>query len=162
MGTSVTIFLPASDAVPERPEWMPEEALAGSGSVLLMDDEELVRVAASAMLEFLGYTVATAQDGAEMLACYREASDLGRPFDLVIMDLTIPGGMGGLEGIKELLAFDPRAKAIVSSGYSNDPVMARFQAYGFVGVVPKPYRVEDLRRTLQGVLVREGSGPKGA
>jgi signal transduction histidine kinase/CheY-like chemotaxis protein len=152
LGTSVTIFLPATEANIQEEFVLPDEDLAVTGSVLVMDDEEVVRAAATAMLEFLGYTTETAVDGAEMLARYQAAQERGEPFDLVIMDLTIPGGMGGVEGIKELLALDPSAKAIVSSGYSNDPVMANHQAYGFVGVVPKPYRIGDLDRAIRNVL----------
>jgi len=122
--------------------------------VLLMDDEEIVREASRAMLEHLGYTVDTARDGQEMLERYREALDRQAPYDLVIMDLTIPGGMGGQEAIKELLAMDVHARAIVSSGYSNDPVMANYRSFGFVGVVPKPYRVSDLSRALKQIPAR--------
>jgi PAS domain S-box-containing protein len=154
MGTLVTIFLPATEAEPQRAECLLEEPGMGSGSVLVMDDEEIVRTVATAMLEFLGYSVETARDGVEMLARYKAAWERGAAFDLVIMDLTIPGGMGGAEGIKALLAFDPQAKAIVSSGYSNNPVMANYQAYGFAGVVPKPYQIDDLRRALLSVLVK--------
>jgi PAS domain S-box-containing protein len=154
MGTLVTIFLPATEAVSRTLDPIPEAARAGSGAVLVMDDEEIVRAAAAAMLEVLGYAVDTAEDGAEMLARYKSAWQRGAPYELVIMDLTIPGGMGGVEAIKELLAFDPQAKAIVSSGYSNDPVMANHQAYGFMGVVPKPYQIGELRRALQHAPVK--------
>jgi two-component system cell cycle sensor histidine kinase/response regulator CckA len=154
LGTLVTIFLPATETVPQSVGCLETEVRAGSGSILVMDDEEIVRSAATAMLEYLGNTVETAKDGVEMLARYRAAWDRHEPFDIVIMDLTIPGGMGGVEGIKELLAFDPNAKAIVSSGYSNDPAMANHRAYGFAGVVPKPYQIEDLQRALQSVLAK--------
>jgi len=152
MGTTVTIFLPATDAQPASLEAAPEDTVAKACSVLIMDDEEIVRAAVSAMLEFLGCQVETATDGAEMLALYRQAMDQGGRFDLVIMDLTIPGGMGGVEAVRELLRIDPEAKALVSSGYSNDPVMANYKAYGFAGVVPKPYRIGELNRALASIL----------
>jgi CheY-like chemotaxis protein len=156
LGTSVTFFLPATEKEPERAERAPESMQVHTGTVLLMDDEEIVREASRAMLEDLGYTVETARDGREMLERYREALDRRAPYDLVIMDLTIPGGMGGQEAIKELLAMDVHARAIVSSGYSNDPVMANYRSYGFIGVVPKPYRLDDLSRALKQIPARVG------
>lgn len=156
LGTAVTVLLPAS-AEPLPLDAELSEATEAEGSlILVMDDEEVVRQTISAMLEQLGHTVETAADGVEMLKRYRASRELGRPFDAVIMDLTIPGGMGGVEAIKELLAYDPSAVAIVSSGYSNDPVMANHRAYGFAGVVSKPYRAVDLRQALRQVRVGRG------
>ena len=86
---------------------------------------------------------------------YREAKESGHAFDVVIMDLTIPGGMGGKETIKKLLAYDPAAAAIVSSGYSNDPIMSNYEAYGFKGVIKKPYRIEDLSDALRDLFSRK-------
>jgi signal transduction histidine kinase/CheY-like chemotaxis protein len=154
-GTTVRVFLPAVEsaaAVPAEAE--PREA-PGQGPILVMDDEEVVRTTTRAMLEVLGHPVETARDGTEMLARYREAMAAGRPFRLVIMDLTIPGGMGGLEALRELLALDSGARAIVSSGYSSDPVMADPGAYGFAGVIPKPYCLADLERILGQVPARQ-------
>ena len=104
------------------------------------------------VLRELGYEVEVSTDGLEALRKYEVAIAAGRRFDAVIMDLTIPGGMGGKEAISHLLQIDQNAKAIVSSGYSNDPVMANFRDYGFVGVVPKPYKIEELSHTLKDVL----------
>lgn len=97
-----------------------------------------MRVFAGRVLTSIGYEVESARDGAEALELYRQAQGLGKPFDAVIMDLTIPGGMGGKEAIRELLKIDPGVRAIVSSGYSTDPVMAKFGEYGFRRVVAKP------------------------
>ena len=86
---------------------------------------------------------------------YKKAKESGNPFDIVIMDLTVPGGMGGKEAIKRLLEIDPGVRAIVSSGYSNDPVMSNFKRYGFKGVVAKPYKMKDLAEVLRRVIAEE-------
>ena len=101
------------------------------------------------MLEYIGYEVNYARDGAETVNAYKKAMDSGEPFDVVIMDLTIPGGMGGKDAVKRLIQIDPDVKAIVSSGYSNDPVMAHFKEYGFKGIVHKPYNIEELSKELK-------------
>lgn len=125
---------------------------SGRGRVLVMDDESIVRDIAGEMLRFMGYEVVLAEDGQEALSLYADAKKAGCGFDVVIMDLTVPGGMGGRETIEKLLELDPVVKAIVSSGYSNDPIMSSFHEYGFKGAVAKPYRIEDLNRMLQDVL----------
>jgi CheY-like chemotaxis protein len=122
------------------------------GRILVMDDEELIRDVVSSMLEYLGYEVDLASDGQEALDKYRDALQSGSRFDAIIMDLTIPGGKGGKEVIKDLVDMDPQAKAIVSSGYSNDPVMSNFSEYGFKGVVKKPFKIEDLSAAIEQVL----------
>jgi PAS domain S-box-containing protein len=150
VGTIFYMWLPTS--VKKGIEKQPETAMAaGRGNVLLMDDEEIVLEAASEVLQYLGYTVTTAKDGKEALELYTKALTTD-PFDVVIMDLTIPGGMGGKEAIQELLMLDPGITAIVSSGYSNDPVMANYKKYGFKGVVTKPYTIEELSTTLSETL----------
>jgi CheY-like chemotaxis protein len=120
--------------------------------VLVMDDDAMVRSVALRMLAELGFDAEGANDGRKALEMYKEARDGGAPFDAVIMDLTVPAGMGGREMIERLRAIDPAVKAIVSSGYSNDPVMAEFARYGFSGMVMKPYRIEDLSAMLHQVL----------
>ena len=154
VGTTFRVYLPASEKGPPPREAAAGNLPAGGGRVLVMDDEEMVRDVCSSMLASLGYEVELARDGAEAVEAYRRARSEGRPFDAVVMDLTIPGGMGGKEAIGELLKVDPKVKAIVSSGYSNDPVMAEFGEHGFSGVVAKPYRIEELgealRRTIAG------------
>jgi PAS domain S-box-containing protein len=152
-GTTCHVYLPArpGEAVPGpgRP------AAGGRGRVLVMDDEGFIRDLARRMLERLGYRVDLARDGEEALECHRRARDAGDPFDLVIMDLTIPGGMGGREAIQRLREVDPGVRALVSSGYSNDPVMSRFQDHGFAGVVLKPYRLEELAAALEAALMAQ-------
>ena len=148
-GSTFTMYIPAAqkNAVQETAEH--EGLHQGKGYVLLMDDEEDVRNVASEMLTCIGYKVTTAAEGRESLALYEKARQAGKPYDAVIMDLTIPGGLGGKETISELLAIDPEVKAIVSSGYANDPIMANYREYGFAGVVPKPYKIEQLSNVLK-------------
>jgi CheY-like chemotaxis protein len=104
------------------------------------------------MLRHIGYEVEFAKDGSEALKLYKRAKMEGMPFDTVIMDLTVPGGMGGKEAIEKLLVFDPGVKAIVSSGYSSDPILEKYKKYGFKGVLPKPYEMGKLSDVLYGVL----------
>jgi CheY-like chemotaxis protein len=117
-----------------------------------MDDETTVCGIVVRMLTPCGYTIVTVPDGQKALEAYRQAMADGTPFDGVIMDLTVPGGLGGKDAITELLAMDPHVKAIVSSGYAEDPVMANYADYGFKGVVAKPYTKNDLREVLARVL----------
>jgi CheY-like chemotaxis protein len=123
----------------------------GVKSVLVMDDEEIIRDVASNMLIELGYRVQTCAGGDEAYALYKAARDTKDPFWAVIMDLTIPGGMGGIEAAQLILAIDPEACLIVSSGYSNDPVMSEFRAYGFSGAVAKPYSIQEISSVLAGL-----------
>lgn len=104
------------------------------------------------MLEYLGYDVELSSDGQEAMDKYRNALNSGNRFTAIIMDLTIPGGKGGKEVIKDLIDMDPQVNAIVSSGYSNDPVMSNFSEYGFKGVVKKPFKIEDLSSAIENVL----------
>jgi CheY-like chemotaxis protein len=113
-----------------------------------MDDEEFIREIAAELLSHLGYEVDLAVEGKEAIDLYKKAMDGGKPYDVVIMDLTIPGGMGGKEAIVELKEIDPHVKAIVSSGYANDPILADHKKYGFIGMVPKPYKIEELSKAL--------------
>jgi PAS domain S-box-containing protein len=151
-GSKFSVYLPASHRCAERSESGPTVPVGGTGRVLVMDDEEMIRDVAGAVLKSLGYEVTTARDGAEVIALVRAARHANAPFDAVIMDLTIPGGMGGQEAVGLLKQIDPSVKAIVSSGYSNDPVMAAYREHGFEGVVTKPYTVARLAETLTAVL----------
>jgi PAS domain S-box-containing protein len=153
-GSTFRIYLPATGAppAPEGRESTGIEDGDGPIRVLLMDDDQMVRQVAGRMLQWLGYDVVTTEDGAEAITSYREASDRGKPFQVVIMDLTIPGGMGGEEAIRQLRAFAPDVRAIVSSGYFNDPIMANYHEYGFDGIIAKPYQLDNLRAALELVL----------
>ena len=151
-GTTFTIYLPATEKTPEDTPELENRIVPGEGRVLVMDDEEILRKVAEKMLLELGYEVECVQDGTEALEFYQKAKQAGQCFDAVIMDLTIPGAMGGKKTIKKLLKIDPEAVAIVSSGYSNDPIMSDYEKYGFRGVVTKPYQIEELSRVMRDVL----------
>ncbi len=161
VGTTFMIYLPASKSktvkVAPREQSRVTEPVKRGGRILVMDDEELVRKVADRVLSGAGYEVSQAGDGDTAIDLYLEAKLSKRPFDLVIMDLTIPGGMGGKETIKGLLEIDPQAKVIVSSGYSHDPVMADFKEYGFCGVISKPYDANALEVEVHKVLSEKGS-----
>ncbi len=152
-GTKFHIYLPASTKLmPEKEGVTAEAPVKGEGRILVMDDEEIIRRLLDAELTDAGYEVELTADGAEAIEHYTKAKESGRPFDAVILDLTVPGGIGGVETIKKLLEIDPDIKAIVSSGYSADPLMANFRDYGFSGVVAKPYSVAQLEKTLRSIL----------
>jgi signal transduction histidine kinase/CheY-like chemotaxis protein len=151
-GSRLQIYLPASEKK-VRPQSFPDDVLTrGHGRILIMDDDEIVRESSRSILEELGYEVALACDGTEALYVYQKAKETGKPFDAVIMDLTVPGGLGGKETIRRMLRIDPGAKVIVSSGYSSDPVLAEYRDHGFKGVVTKPYRIKDLSETVYSVI----------
>ncbi len=152
VGSTFTIHLPASESHYRAKAEEKCPLRGGRERVLIMDDEEVVRDIASAILTELGYEVEVSEDGVEAIGLYKRFKDLGKPFDAVIMDLTIPGGMGGREAVRKILQIDPGAKVIVSSGYSNDPIMSDHQKYGFADVVVKPYRITDLSEALRRVI----------
>ncbi|MBA4417192.1 MAG: hybrid sensor histidine kinase/response regulator [Syntrophus sp. (in: bacteria)] len=154
IGTTFEIYLPAIQEHAFARTEVAQDITTGKGKVLLMDDEEIVRDAIGEMLSILGYTTESAKDGAEAIDLYVEARKQGAPFDIVILDLTVPGGMGGKEAMEEFLEIDPKIKAIVSSGYSNNQIMSEFARYGFTGVMSKPYRLEELSETVSRVLKR--------
>jgi PAS domain S-box-containing protein len=158
-GTAFFLYLPASKKIAKKKELEKQLPAAGKGKVLLMDDEEIILDSTSDILTEIGYTVGVAQDGSEAIKLYKEAVQSGEPFDVVIMDLVVPGGMGGVETLQELLKIDPGVKAIVSSGYSTDPVIANFEEYGFAGAVSKPYKIEDMYRLIrQAIAEKKESG----
>ena len=152
-GSTFRIYLPASEnKVTRQQAGKSSELPKGQGRILVMDDDECIRETTRNILLVLGYEVELTRDGAEAIDAYREAREDGRPFDAVIIDLTVPGGMGGKETIGKLIEIDPAVKAIVASGYSNDPVLAEFGNYGFKGAVGKPYRLRDLGETVMKVI----------
>jgi len=152
-GTTFDIYLPASDKeIPVKEE---TALLTGRGKILLMDDDRMLREMAKEMLEMLGYEPEFAIDGAEAVEMYRKAMESGKPYDAVILDLSIPGSMGGKEAVKILIEMDPEVKAVVFSGYSDDPVMSNFREYGFKGMMTKPFEFKTLSRVLNEVLKAE-------
>ncbi|MBU1233504.1 MAG: response regulator, partial [Proteobacteria bacterium] len=148
--TTFTIFLPASThhEKPMEPAEKHRKSVQ-SARILVMDDEELVRDVAAAMLVQLGHTPILVNDGTEALKTYQDQMDKNEPVHAVIMDLTIPGGVGGKDAVQDILAIDAKARVIVSSGYSNDPIMANCQQYGFVAAVVKPYQIKELEKILE-------------
>jgi PAS domain S-box-containing protein len=152
IGTTFNIYLPASEGGISLDCAEEARFVTGKGRILVMDDEAAVRDVARGMLETLGYSVSLAKDGAEAIECYKAAMASGAPFDSVLMDLTIPGGMGGMEAVKRMLEIDSKVKAIVCSGYSNDTVMANYNSFGFRAVVPKPFSLQQLGGAISEVL----------
>jgi CheY-like chemotaxis protein len=155
VGTTFNIYLPAVERqVTPQPE-EDRELLVGKGNILVMDDEEMVREVLGRILARLGYEPGFARDGGEAIEMFVQAQGSEQEFAAVILDLTVPGGMGGKEAMARLLEVDPRVKAVVSSGYSDDPVMADFQKYGFSGVIAKPYRISELGKILHEVIIKK-------
>ncbi len=151
-GTTFQLYLPASGGISAESTAGETGIIQGQGRILIMDDEQIVRNVSSDMLQALGYEVTCAKTGAEAVELFCHAREERRPFQAVIMDLTIPGGMGGKDAVKKLLAVDPDVKAIVSSGYSNDPIMADYKKFGFKGVIIKPYNIDAFSNVLREVL----------
>jgi len=120
--------------------------------VLLMDDEENIKNMMEKMLFYLGYEVVLAEDGEKAIALYNRAIKSGQPFDFVILDIVIPNGMGGKETIQNLLKINPEIKAIVSSGYSDDPIMSDYRRYGFCGMLAKPFQIGELSEVLYKIM----------
>ncbi len=156
LGATFTLWLPAEPQA--REDTAAPAPVVGKlqGRILFMDDEETIRDMASMFMERLGLQCDLTEEGGATVEKYRAALEAGRPYDLVIMDLTVPGGMGGREAMQELRALDPSVLAIVSSGYSRDPVLANYRAHGFSGILPKPYSLEQLQQALRSA---RGAGP---
>ncbi len=153
VGTTFTIYLPASEKQVEEKEIVEDTPVTGEGRILLMDDEALIRDSVGEFLNHVGYDIECVSNGDRAIELYTEVMKTREPFDAVILDLTIPGGMGGKEVMKKLVEIDPDVKAIVSSGFSNDPVMANFKEYGFDAVFCKASdSPDDLCRILNKVI----------
>lgn len=152
VGTSVIIHLPAAALEAPQRSFQNEVLQRGKGKILVMDDEDIIRDVAAETLMMMGYEPMLCSDGNEALELCRQEAEKGAPFAVVIMDLTIPGGMGGKETVKKLLEQYPSARVIVSSGYSNDPIMGDYRKYGFCGAVTKPYHAAELGAALASVL----------
>ena len=157
VGTTVVIYLPTSQQTIAPAQTHPNISLGGIGRILVMDDEEMIRNLSRALLVSLGYAVECVRDGTEAVAVYQRAQAAGQPFAAVILDYTIPGGMGGLETLARLRAIDPQVVALISSGYATGPVMANWVHYGFSGVVAKPYTVNQLQKALHRALRGEAA-----
>ncbi len=156
-GTTFSVYIPASAAELESNRQPKTELVRGSGRILVVDDESSVLDLAAHLLTRLGYEPATAANGSDAIGLAWEAYSGGEPFAAAIIDLTIPGGMGGVEIHRELKRIDPGIKTIVSSGYYNDPIMSRFDEHGFVGCIAKPYKTEEFSRALSEVLGEVGA-----
>ncbi len=155
VGTTFTIYLPASGAGKESMQGMDikeKDDRQRPARILVMDDEDLVKKVVKSQLEYLGHTVLFAGDGREAVEQYQNSLATNRKIDCVIMDLTIPGGIGGKEAVQDILAIDPNAKVIVASGYFNDPVMADYQKYGFLSAISKPFNLDELQEVITSVL----------
>ena len=149
-GSVFTIYLPALPGrQADEEEVMKKGESRSSGKILIMDDEDFIREIASEILEFNGYAIESCADGNEAVDLYKAARERNLPFDAVILDLTVPGGLGGKEAAAQLLRIDPDAVLIVSSGYSNDPVIANYRQYGFRGAIHKPFDADTLTRALE-------------
>jgi PAS domain S-box-containing protein len=151
-GTAFVVYLPASTTAPQAEEQKNGAERVGRLKVLVMDDQEAIReLIKNLLVDLEGHDVEFANDGAKAVGLYRHAFERGRPFDVVLLDLTVPGGMGGKEAAKRLLEIDPNARVIVVSGYSNDPIMSEFRDYGFSGFIRKPFEIDHLLDTLNSV-----------
>jgi len=154
VGTVFSVYLPALSRKPTGATGGNAPVLNGEGRILFMDDEELVRNIASKMIRHLGYDVSCVRNGEEAVREFALALEAGKAYDAVMLDLTVPGGMGGTEAIGKIRDMAPHVRAIVSSGYSNDPVMAEYKNYGFDEVAVKPYKIEELSEVLYRALKR--------
>ena len=130
--------------------------MSGKGKILFMDDEQIILDMTRDVLKFLDYDVMFARDGLAAIDLYKKEKAAGVPFDIVILDLSVPSGIGGKETIKQLRKIDPDVKAVVSSGYTDDPAVLDFSDYGFDEKLTKPYKIHDLKNILEQVMRKQG------
>ena len=151
-GTVFHIYLPASTATTKSMKFEISKPIPGSGKILFMDDDPMIRELLEKGLNSLGYRIVCASTGEQAIKEYINAYENNEPFDIVITDLTVPGGMSGDQLISQLKETYPKIKAIVSSGYFNDPIMANYKDYGFQGFVAKPFDMTELSNVINNVL----------
>ncbi len=149
-GSSFIVYLPVSKVKVIKKEKVSKDKSIFKGKVLIMDDSPDIQLVTGKFLEYLGFEYEVANDGSEAIEKYKNSTE--NPYIFIIMDLTIPGGMGGKKALAELLKINPQVKAIVSSGYSNDPVIANYKKFGFKGILPKPYAINDLKKVINEIL----------
>jgi len=130
--------------------------MTSKGKILLMDDEQVILEVTQEVLNFLGYEVVFAQEGAAAIGIFSRERSAGRPFDLVILDLSVPEGMGGQETFKKLHALDPSVRVIVSSGYTSEPMMTDPKKFGLAGALAKPYRIAEIKTLLETLIPKKG------
>jgi DNA-binding NtrC family response regulator len=155
VGTTFTIYLPAAaqqETPVEETARKLDPAMPGTGRILVVDDEDAIRDLVEFTLTRLGYEVSQAATALQGVETYRDKLRAGKRFDLVILDLTLPGGMGGKEALKKLMEIDPTVNAIVSSGYATDATMSRYQDFGFRGMIAKPYEAAELGKIVHDVI----------
>jgi two-component system, cell cycle sensor histidine kinase and response regulator CckA len=161
-GTTVRVLVPASQTRSSHPVFQDRPADGGrDGRLLVMDDDDAVRTVVALMLRQAGYEVTTAREGGEVVEMFAEARRRGAPFDVVLLDLTVAGGMDGREAIRRIRALDPDVRAIVSSGYSDDPILSDHRRYGFCSVVVKPYSEADLCAAVRDAMLGSCDGSRG-
>jgi CheY-like chemotaxis protein len=148
-GSTFFIYLPAFKGEAEYDPPQPLKLVNGKGRILYMDDEKTLCETVKDILSDLGYTVTTAYEGNKAVEIYKQAQEINLKFDLVILDLTVPGSMGGKETLGMLKQLDPEVRALATSGYSNDPIMANYSSFGFSGTIPKPFRIHDLAEIVK-------------
>ncbi|MCK4838688.1 MAG: PAS domain S-box protein [Desulfobulbaceae bacterium] len=154
VGSTFTFYLPASGEVHQssaKQELVPNN-VEGEGRIMIMDDDDMIRELVGNMLESIGFGAVLARDGEEAIKLYLESKEKDEPIVAIIMDLTIPGGMGGKEAVQEILKIDPEVKVIVASGYSNDPILADYRDYGFSAAMIKPFKLQEMREVVSLVL----------
>jgi len=155
-GTKVEVYLPSTGVIARTDGAQRQQPSKGCGRILVMDDEKIVQRTAATILKYCGYEVECVSSGEEMLSKYKLAMESHNPFDAVIMDLTVSGGMGAIEAIGHLLKIDPDAKAIISSGYIDNQVVINFKKYGFKSSISKPYGIEEIAEVLSNVINDKG------